>query len=148
MDSRAAQYHPSAVTGIQVVWTARRWVGVPFRHQGRDERGVDCVGLVIRVCEQRGILSDDFDRAYGRLPQVRLVAEARRICQQIETPEVGCLVLIKWPRERIPAHAALFTGENLIHSYSTVRQVVEHGFRAHWLKWADSFYRLPGVTHG
>lgn len=32
-----------------IVNEALKWVGTPFRHQGRTKRGLDCVGLVIRV---------------------------------------------------------------------------------------------------
>lgn len=47
--------------------SARRWIGVPFRHRGRTRRGVDCVGLVVMAYSDAGIQLPDF-RLYGREP--------------------------------------------------------------------------------
>ena len=33
----------------QIVCEARTLIGVPFHHRGRNERGVDCVGLILAV---------------------------------------------------------------------------------------------------
>lgn len=38
---------------------ARKQIGTPYRHHGRDERGLDCVGLVIKVAKDLGL--SDFD---------------------------------------------------------------------------------------
>lgn len=43
------------VTRADVVAEARSWVGVPFRHMGRDRRGVDCIGLVVVVGRALGL---------------------------------------------------------------------------------------------
>jgi cell wall-associated NlpC family hydrolase len=39
-----------------IVDTARGWLGVPYRHQGRrKDKGVDCVGLIIGVGAELGL---------------------------------------------------------------------------------------------
>ena len=55
------------VTRAQVVDAARKWLGTPWRHQGRNTHGIDCVGLVVVVCKGLGISSYD-DTGYGRDP--------------------------------------------------------------------------------
>jgi hypothetical protein len=52
------------VTGEQVAQAARKYLGVPFKLHGRDERGMDCVGLIVCVAKQFGLESDlkDYDR--------------------------------------------------------------------------------------
>lgn len=46
---------------------ARKYIGVRFRHRGRDARGIDCVGLGIAAYRDLGINLPDF-RLYGREP--------------------------------------------------------------------------------
>lgn len=36
----------------------RRWVGVPFHHQGRTRAGVDCVGLLLAGLAEQGVRVD------------------------------------------------------------------------------------------
>lgn len=131
-------------TGAEIVAAARGWVGVPFRHQGRDrEAGVDCVGLVIVVAQELGLVPANFERNdYGRLPtRGELDAKIMQHCTPTElTP--GCVCAIRWNKEL--AHVAIFTGDTLIHSYESVGKVVEHGFRGRWVRLVDSTWRLPG----
>lgn len=47
------------------VAAARGFVGVPFRHLGRNRAGVDCVGLVLLAAAEAGVPMDD-PGAYDR----------------------------------------------------------------------------------
>jgi cell wall-associated NlpC family hydrolase len=55
------------ITRAAVVAEARNWVDVKWRHQGRNANGVDCVGLIVMVCQTLG-LSDYDSTNYGRDP--------------------------------------------------------------------------------
>jgi len=46
---------------------ARRYIDVPFRHRGRDRRGLDCAGLIVAAFRDLGVLLPDF-RKYGKEP--------------------------------------------------------------------------------
>lgn len=133
----------------QIVTEARRWVGVPYVHQGRSRYGVDCIGLVL--CVRHALspwdaLSSE-PRDYRRHPRDGLLlTRVRQRCTQIERPEDGSLILIRWPRTAEPSHVAIYAGGNLIHAYQRARAVVETGFRSHWERWAHSYWRLPGVA--
>ena len=129
-----------------VIAEARRWVGVPFRHQGRDGHGVDCVGLPIVVLQSLGALDQRFDVAnYGRLPTGELIERMKKICRPVEKAAPGTLVVIAWTK--IAAHVALCTGDTLIHAYESVGRVVEHGYRGRWVRLTHSTWALPGVTY-
>lgn len=53
---------PGRVTRADVVRAARDWIGTPYIHQHRAKRhGVDCVGLVIGVARELGLVAPDFD---------------------------------------------------------------------------------------
>jgi cell wall-associated NlpC family hydrolase len=134
------------VTPADVIAEARRWVGVPFRHQGRSERGIDCVGLPIVVCQSLGLLDQRFDvAAYGRLPSGELVDRLRAHCRPIPGAVPGALIVIAWTK--IAAHVAICTGETMIHAYESVGRVVEHGYRGRWIRLTHSTWGLPGLAY-
>ena len=126
---------------------ARRWVGRPFLHQGSNWDGVDCVGLVIALCRQFGLLPPDFSAGtYGRIPahdmlQQRIAAH----CTPAAVAEPGGLLVIRWTREA--SHVALCTGPTMIHANERLGRVVEHGYRGRWLRMTASTWRLPGLAY-
>jgi cell wall-associated NlpC family hydrolase len=136
------------ITPTQVIQVARSWVGVPFAHQGRSRNGVDCLGLAIMVARELELVPRQADRyGYSRLPHDgQLEAGIAKYCRLAPSLEAGGLVLIRWHAE--PQHVAIYTGESLIHSYSNIGRVTEHGFRGHWPKRVASAWRLPGVSYG
>lgn len=157
MDSGPAQDHPRTVKPETLIAEARQLLGdrktgkaaVPYRHQGRTLRGLDCIGLIIYVCERVGVLPEEFERNdYGRLATQELVDKTQLYCRCVDQPAPGVLVLIKWPGEKRAGHAALCTGENLIHCDRNHGRVVEHGYRGLWVKQTASLWHLPGVSYG
>lgn len=147
MDSGNPINHPRAITVGAVISCARSLLGTRYQHQGRTQYGVDCIGFIILVMQRLDLLPTEFEsRNYGRLPRAELIDKAAQYCTRVERAEAGCLILIRWPGELFPGHAALFTGVNLLHAYQQAGHVVEHGFRGHWLKRSHSFWRLPGVS--
>lgn len=133
----------------QIVDEARRWLGVPYVHQGRTRHGVDCIGFVL--CVRNALAGwEQLERAprnYARQPRDGLLLDqVRAACFLLDAPEDGALILIRWPRTQHPSHVAIYAGGNLIHAYQRARRVVETGFRAHWLRNAHSYWRLPGVA--
>ena len=146
----ARAFLPTVTTADAVVNEARSWVGVPFRHQGRDRNGVDCVGLPIVVLHSLGAVGDDFEiRDYARLPhhgtlEQRLVAH----CTPLPRAVPGCLIAIQW--QRTLAHVALYTDtDTLIHALERHQAVIEHGFRGLWrTRYATGSWALPGVRYG
>ena len=130
----------------RVIDAARGWLGVPFRHQGRDAHGIDCVGLPIVVCQSLGLIGPNFEIThYGRTPTGDLLPRLQSHCQPIPQPVPGALVVIAWAREA--AHVAICTGDTVIHAYERVGKVVEHGYRGRWVRMTHSAWALPGVRY-
>ena len=50
-----------------IVASARKWIDTPFLHQGRNENGIDCVGLIQKVGDDFNILYTDL-KGYARAP--------------------------------------------------------------------------------
>jgi cell wall-associated NlpC family hydrolase len=149
MDPGNTEHHQGAVTGEDVARTARILIGTKYLHQGRSIHGIDCVGVPIWVCTELGILPDEVRRAnYGRIATGELLQELQRFCVRLEVPEIGCLIAFKWPGESTAGHVAIKTPYGIVHAYRNHGGVKEHGYRAKWPEWTDSFWRLPGVSGG
>lgn len=149
MGARHTEHHPRTVTGAEVIEHARALLGVPWRHQGRSDRGLDCVGLVLLAVQRAGAIPADFERRnYGRLPGEELARKTGEYCDELTNSEPGALILIRWPGVRDASHVALCTGETLIHCYRNAGKVVEHGYREPWNRWTDSAWWFRGLARG
>lgn len=130
-----------------MIAVTRKLIGAPYLHQGRTPRGIDCVGVPIWVMGQLGVLPDHMRAAnYGRLSNGELIKECERFCTRLDAIEPGCLIVIKWFGESEAGHVAIASDLGMIHAYRHHGGVREHGYRAKWIEWTDSFWRLPGVA--
>lgn len=134
------------MTPDAVIAEARSYLGVPFRHQGRDRNGIDCAGLVLVVGQTLRLFPRTLSLAsYSRLPSGELMQRVQEHCRPLAAPRPGSVVIIAWTQ--VAAHVALCTGPTLIHAYQNVGCVVEHGYRGRWLKLTHSVWALPGVDY-
>lgn len=138
-----------AVTGSQFAAAARAYMGVPYRHQGRSRAGVDCLGLIVAAGNDLDLVPLDAGRRdYGRAPLDQLIQVLPQYAIRLEALEAGAIIAIKWPGDKRAAHVAICAGETMIHCFSDMGKVVEHGIRRQWLRWIDSIWWLKGLTHG
>jgi cell wall-associated NlpC family hydrolase len=139
-------------TPTKVIREARTWLGVPFRHQGRDRNGVDCIGLPIVILQNLGILPAGFELTnYSRFPhQNELEPRILEYCKSLKDVTPGCLVALS--RHRTLAHVAIYTDtDTIIHAFERAphASVIEHGFRGMWRRrFAPTAWALPGVNYG
>jgi hypothetical protein len=143
-------------TASDIVACARQSIGVRFAHQGRNEFGLDCLGLLILTAHKLGVTFDgegvhalDVPH-YGRRPDVVLLKQkldTHLLPIALEQVTVGDVMLLKI--DGSPQHLALISdypmaGElGMIHAYAQARQVVEHRYDAHWRRESYAAYRLP-----
>lgn len=129
-----------------IVDKAREYLGTPFRHQGRLKGvGVDCAGLI--VCVAKELKLSDFDyTSYGRVPNSNeLIAVLNEQLIKIKIDEVksGDIYLMTFDFE--PQHVGIATENGIIHSYSSAKQVVEHGIDTTWSSRIKGAYRFKGI---
>lgn len=139
-------------TRAAVVETARAYIGVPFRHQGRTSLGLDCAGLVIRVGVELGALPLGFDVAgYARNPDgVSMLAACRAHLEPIPVERMGAGDVALFRIVTDPQHLAIVGdyfagGLSLIHAYAPARKVTENRFDADWQSKLVAAFRLRGV---
>lgn len=126
----------------KIISAARECLGVPFRHQGRTMAGFDCAGVLVHSLKKLGIDYQDQD-GYSRNPQngmLKKILDGQSKLIQVKTMQPGDILLMRITRE--PQHIAIFTGETIIHSYSTVGKVVEHRLSQEWKQRVKTIYRV------
>jgi cell wall-associated NlpC family hydrolase len=121
---------------------ARRYLGVPFVHQGRTARGLDCVGLLVRVAEDLGFQARDFT-AYSLRPSsrllMRLIADS---CDRVDSAEPGDILVFSMIGPGWPQHAGIKTDKGMIHAMrGGPDKVVEHVLDDMWTRKLDSVWR-------
>lgn len=134
-----------------IVAEARKWMGVRWKHQGRDIDGIDCAGLVVNVAKALGL--SDFDtRDYLRLAKdEEMLDRCHQHLVRVDTPQPGDVGVLKYDGTRHMVIFTPYTGAiGIIHAYSRApRRVVEHRFDQAWLRseqatWLASF-RFKGI---
>jgi len=138
-----------------IVAQAREWIGVPFVHQGRTRLGVDCVGLLLCVCRELGVVEPDFDvTGYPRQPDGTTLLE---ICGRYMTRigredlQPGDAIVLRF--ERLPQHMGIVGdyrhgGLSIIHALGSPDgkgRVIEHHLNTSTMARFVAAYALPGV---
>lgn len=112
---------------------ARSFMGVKFRHQGRNPKiGLDCAGLPLAAMQLIGRPVTDI-RGYGREPyrdglEGALIANlGERVAK--ESMRAGDVVIMRFAGD--PRHVGILTdypdgGLALIHTHDTLKHVTEH----------------------
>lgn len=115
--------------GANIIAAARRWIGTPWRHQGRSASGVDCVGLLVMIARELGLSVKD-ETGYRRRQ------DGRRLFD-ILSRELQLSAITNWKNGDIglfkecgfPVHVGFLaredTTETVIHAHARRRQVVE-----------------------
>ena len=126
---------------------ARSMIGTKWRHLGRSERGVDCLGLVV-VSLKASDYTIKYERKYGREPWKDGLREALRDHFGIPVDgdwQPGDIALIKFTGNKEPSHVGIladykYGGLSIIHSYSLI-SVTEHRLDKDWQKQIVEVYR-------
>jgi cell wall-associated NlpC family hydrolase len=121
---------------------------VPWRHQGRSLRGVDCIGLFHVTGKAIG-LDIEMKSNYTRQPDPRdieagMETYANRILVKDYLP--GDFALIRYGAKAI--HVVMFTNQGIIHCSADSKTVIEHSIDDKWKRDIVSVWRLKGRFNG
>ena len=148
------------VTRAEVVAAARHYVGTPFADKGRRAgQGLDCVGLVLCVAEDLGLVDKHgvpFTRTmyndYSSQPAgnfVHLTCHQHMIAKGLPAMRQGDVVTMAVPSA--PCHVGIVgldsTGMfTLIHAYAGGgAKCIEHEITLQWKRRIAGCFSLPGV---
>jgi hypothetical protein len=132
-----------------VVACARSWLGVPWRHQGRSRRGIDCAGLVVLVARELGLADHDL-AVYGRHSSgLALVDAFRAAMDTVPLPAAlpGDVLLLA--DAAYPCHCGILTElravPHLLHAHALRRQVIEEPYLGEWPAKTRLAFRFRGL---
>ena len=129
---------------------ARIYLGVTFRHQGRNPAtGIDCIGLLVCAATDLGLALADFDStAYGRDP-AHGILEGHLIAAcgpalPVSAMQAGDIAAIDY--KGATRHVGVVGthpdgGFSLIHTNAAVGHVTEARMDAKWLGRVSGVYR-------
>jgi cell wall-associated NlpC family hydrolase len=146
------------VPAEHVIEIARRAIGWPFQHQGRDERGIDCIGLLFYVGIQTGLVENlslpdyfwhmnysrlptqDGPDAYWLLNELGATFIRRQPSQSPQKTDIVYCRNEKW------VHVGIVTPKNIIHAYAgQFMKVCEHPYDQSWRDRTVAVFAWPGV---
>jgi cell wall-associated NlpC family hydrolase len=132
------------ITRDRFLSEARKWVGVPWVHQGRNRHGVDCIGLLLVTCWALGLTEYDV-RGYGRVPDGDFMRrECDRLMERALIPQPGDVMVMRFSRE--PQHVLIRTERGALHAWAVPGRVVEVTMPDAWSRRIVAAYRVPGVA--
>lgn len=134
------------VTREQFVAEARKWLGTPYLHQGRNRNGLDCIGLLLVVGWALGLTKYDV-RGYGRTPHAGfLQAECERMMMRVKEEDArpGDVYLLRFTRD--PQHLGIATERGILHAWAGgAGCVAEVSMPRSWRTRIVAAYSVPGV---
>ena len=134
--------------GERIVSIARQYIGTPYHHQAREPGvGIDCVGVLVCVARELGILAEDADYVtyarHARDDELLRILDAH--LERLPDPalaEAGDVLTFRigpWPH-----HVAIKTGpDTLLHSYAGIGRVVETQIGRSWQHRIIAAHRIP-----
>lgn len=130
-------------------------IGVPWVHGQASQHGVDCVGFLVILGRNTGILAAD----YAPPPYPRdwaLHQQEEWLCAELETlgaqqvpigdARAGHIVVFR--HGLVGSHAGvLVSGPRLVHASLPAGKVVAHGFKLARHRNVCAAYTFPGVVY-
>jgi cell wall-associated NlpC family hydrolase len=137
-----------------IVAAARGWLGTPFHHQARIKGvGVDCVGLLIGLAREFGMLEPTWDvQGYDRDPDgSTLMANCNAVMTPIDRSAMqpGDVVCVRFDNH--PQHLGVLGdyrhgGLSIIHASGNAGSVIETRLMFSSAMLFVAAFSLPGAT--
>lgn len=109
---------------------ALKYIGVPFMHQGRTRRGLDCVGLLALSMRDCGYVVENIP-SYGRQPadgKLRAALEPYGLVELDRPPAIDDVIVASLRPGGPAVHIGIVTahphGLGVVHTYGHIGKVV------------------------
>lgn len=126
----------NAMKRQDIITEARKWLGVPWRHQGRCTAGVDCVGLLVVTAWGLGFTVEDYTNYQRRTQGLQFLQHFQKHMIQVpvHSSALSDVVILREPR--LPCHCGIVSEKDghlhLIHAHMRRRKVIEELLTEEW----------------
>ena len=142
------------MTPAEFVAIARSWRATPWKHQGRKKGiGVDCVGFVVEVAREAGLMDVQEAANYQRRPDGQtLRAKLNEHLIAIRQVDLRPADVVLLAFDKTDTHVGIIgdypaAGElSLIHAYLVASRVIEHRLDGNWRKRITGCWRIPAFA--
>lgn len=132
-----------------VVIEARKWLDVPWQHQGRTIHGIDCAGLIVKIAHDLKL--SEFDtRDYGRRAiGHRFLKYFSDNMDEVAVTDLTPGNVMTFRDGIYPCHCGVIAEKNgqpsIIHAHATYGAVREEQFSQEWLDKRIRCFSYKGV---
>lgn len=129
---------------------SKKFLGIPFIHQGRTDAGYDCAGFIRKIAEDCNLYKDEVIdiKGYSRIPDglslrnALIKGTAKE--KSFKNIKAGDIILMSFIKE--PQHLSLYLGNGkIIHSYQGAGKIVMHDLDSKWLKRVVSVFEFYNI---
>jgi cell wall-associated NlpC family hydrolase len=133
----------------EIVYIAKGLVGVPYRHQGRNQSGLDCAGLIIVIAHMLELTDKDTTN-YSRRPNVHeftaFMIEAG--CTQLPMAQLAHGDILRLNTSGWPVHLGVYEIDDrgqewYTHAYLPHKKVTRDPLTATVKAQLSSVWRFP-----
>lgn len=136
-------------TRADIVTEARTWVGVPWRHTGRNRQGIDCAGLVVVVAKALGVADYDHTGYTRKAIDHSILDHFGNNMRQKPICECKMGDVLLFRDTKYPFHVGMlgwrYDAMSLIHGYAERRKVVEEQYLGEWPSRALACFEFYGL---
>ncbi len=128
---------------------AHKYIDVPFKHQGRTDMGLDCVGLAVRCAIDCGYMGIE-EAPYAKEPAHHFLQHM--VEKHMQGPmdrelKINDLAIMCLRKGGPPVHAGIITyhpdGLGIIHTFGAIGKVVYHRVPEELMDRLIAIYQWP-----
>lgn len=129
---------------------ARRWLGTPFRHQGRSAEGLDCVGLLIMIARAFELPHGNVTGYTRRAKGMGFLEHFHAHLTEIAPATIAPGDVLVFVEALYPCHTGILserqTVPHLIHAHGLRGRVIEEPYLGEWPGKLRFAFRFPGLV--
>ena len=114
----------------RIVAEARKYIGVTFRHRGRSEKALDCVGLLYIVFQKTVGVGNDFLDYPAQPTSAFCFFKIRDYGKRIVGEDAGPGDVILMHFAGVSTHFGILTSTGVIHANRYAGKVTEHSINS------------------
>lgn len=122
-----------------------KYLGVPYKHRGRDLKGLDCYGLIICIYKDLGFklwdIEEEYDENWSWKGKNHFIENYHQQWRRIEVPDVFDVVLFS-NSKGIANHGGVVLSEGRFIHTCKQGTIISRLSDPGWRKRIEGFYRL------